>query len=1042
MSQTERFQASPYVVAVLLVFGATVLTGLFNSLLSPITFTLFYASVAITAWFGGMKPGLFTIILSTLSSSFFFLTPVHSFAIANLEKFIQLALVMGVAFLVTFLISTLRNTRSQVEQLSNQKLQEREEQLQLALQAAQIGMWNWNLVTDEINWTPEHEQLFGLISGSFDGRYETFDACLHPDDREKLSHLIQVAIQEHSIYQHEYRIIWPDGSIHWVEARGQTFYDEIGQPVRMTGTIMNIDDRKRMEIALKQSEQQFRAIFEAEPECIKVVTTDGILRNMNPAGLAMIEVDRLEQVVGQSVCPLIDSAYQQAFLDFTQQVAQGTTAILKFEMTGLQGTHRWLESHAVPLHTPDETDALVLMVTRDVTERKLAEAALQESERSLSTLMDNLPGYVYRAHNDPNYTPEFVSEGVFEITGYRQEEYLVDRTIACGQAIHPDDAAAVWKRVQQAIVARQPYECTYRIITKSGIPKWVWERGRGIYTEAGELRCLEGFVTDITDRKQAEIALEAAKLELEQRVVERTIELQQSNDLLNNFFNAASSAAIGLCIHDRDLRFVKINEALAAINGHSVAEHLGKTTAELLPELAPIVTPLHQQVLNTGQAILNREIVSEVPSQPGAMRYWLASYFPILSSHGSTQPVGVGVIIIEISNHKQAESVLLESDRRWRSLLDNVQLIVVGLNQDGTVEYINPFFLQLTGYTSEEVLGKHWFNHFLPQGQILSTYTSFQEVLSKEFHPHYQNSIVTKSGEERMIAWSNTLLRNTTGQPIGTVSIGEDVTERYRLERMKAEFISIVSHELRTPLTSISGALELLSTGLIQPNSERGQETIAIAATEADRLTRLVNDILDLERLESGKVRLEYRAWNLAELMRRAVDFMQFTANQAAIRLFVEPLSMTLHIDGDRILQVLTNLLSNAIKFSPNGSTVELTARICGIEAAQEQTPSVSSISSTIASLPYLLITVRDQGRGIPTNKLESIFERFQQVDASDSRKKGGTGLGLAICRNIVQQHGGNIWVESTVERGSQFHFTLPLTTEHRPNDAQTDSAD
>jgi signal transduction histidine kinase len=251
-----------------------------------------------------------------------------------------------------------------------------------------------------------------------------------------------------------------------------------------------------------------------------------------------------------------------------------------------------------------------------------------------------------------------------------------------------------------------------------------------------------------------------------------------------------------------------------------------------------------------------------------------------------------------------------------------------------------------------------------------------------------------------------------TGSVIGTISIGEDITERYQLERMKSEFLSIVSHELRTPLTSIGGALELLATGLLPLTSERAKKSIQIAATEADRLTRLVSDILDLERLESGKLQLQIQPCNLEDLMQRAIDFMQLAADEHNIILTANPLPLAVNIDGDRILQVLTNLLSNAIKFSTPHSSVKLTAELYS-------EPGITS--------SYVCLTVSDQGRGIPTEKLDIIFDRFQQVDASDSRQKGGTGLGLAICRSIVQQHGGTIWAESTLGQGSQFHLTLPI---------------
>jgi signal transduction histidine kinase len=169
---------------------------------------------------------------------------------------------------------------------------------------------------------------------------------------------------------------------------------------------------------------------------------------------------------------------------------------------------------------------------------------------------------------------------------------------------------------------------------------------------------------------------------------------------------------------------------------------------------------------------------------------------------------------------------------------------------------------------------------------------------------------------------------------------------------------------------------------------------------------RLTNDILDVQRIESGKVTMKKKVCYVADLITQAIDVMQAMADKAGVTLAMGSVSACLWVDSDRIMQTLTNLLSNAIKFSPPGATVWL--------KAEEQEK-------------YVLFQVKDQGRGIPSDKLESIFERFQQVDTSDARNHEGTGLGLAICRSIVQQHDGQIWVESALGEGSTFYFTLPL---------------
>lgn len=236
-------------------------------------------------------------------------------------------------------------------------------------------------------------------------------------------------------------------------------------------------------------------------------------------------------------------------------------------------------------------------------------------------------------------------------------------------------------------------------------------------------------------------------------------------------------------------------------------------------------------------------------------------------------------------------------------------------------------------------------------------------------------------------------------------SIMRDISERKIVDQMKDEFVSVVSHELRTPLTSIRGSLGLLAGGALGALPEKAQRMADMAVSNTDRLVRLINDILDIERLESGTVKFEMAPCQADALVAQATEVMASMAARASVRLEGGGDAVSLVGDADRLLQVLTNLMSNAIKFSPAGASVQVTA------SAGERTVEFS---------------VRDHGRGIPADKLEHIFGRFAQVDSSDARVKGGSGLGLAICRKLVEMHGGRIWVESEVDRGSVFRFTIP----------------
>ena len=243
------------------------------------------------------------------------------------------------------------------------------------------------------------------------------------------------------------------------------------------------------------------------------------------------------------------------------------------------------------------------------------------------------------------------------------------------------------------------------------------------------------------------------------------------------------------------------------------------------------------------------------------------------------------------------------------------------------------------------------------------------------------------------------------------------LSQRSELDTLKDEFISTVSHELRTPLTSIRGALGLLSSGIIGDVDAKALNLLRIAVTNTDRLIRLINDILDLERMQSGRAPLQIRRCSLRDLAQQAIETMTPMADANTVHLALEPFTVAqasfpeaLFFDGDsdRILQVLTNLLSNAIKFSPPASTVRI---------------------HTEATADSILLKIVDEGRGIPSDKLDSIFDRFQQVEPSDARQKGGTGLGLAICRSIVQQHSGSIWAQRNLGPGTTLYVMLPRTS-------------
>jgi PAS domain S-box-containing protein len=372
---------------------------------------------------------------------------------------------------------------------------------------------------------------------------------------------------------------------------------------------------------------------------------------------------------------------------------------------------------------------------------------------------------------------------------------------------------------------------------------------------------------------------------------------------------------------------------------------------------------------------------------------------------------------MDVTEQQTAQDELHLVRRQRELILAAVGDGIYGMDLDGKLSFINPAAAKMLGYTAEEMQGKdiHELIHHSHADGTQHSKANCPILLGlrrREGVRIRDDVFWRKDGVTVPVEYIASPLIDE-GAIAGMVVAFQDVSERRRLERMKDEFISTVSHELRTPLTSLRASLGLISSGSLDKRPEKQKQMLEVAIGNCDRLVRLVNDILDFDRVEKGGMPLHCEVQSAGDILRRAADVEHEEALKAQITFrFDTPPELMVNVDQERILQVLSELVSNAVKFSPPQTIIKLSAQPAGVnpETRQEE----------------VCIVVEDQGRGIPQEKLDLIFERFQQGDASDSRALGGTGLGLAICRRIVQQHGGRIWVESEVGKGSRFLFTVP----------------
>ncbi|MEN9567030.1 MAG: hypothetical protein RLZZ69_2226, partial [Cyanobacteriota bacterium] len=368
----------------------------------------------------------------------------------------------------------------------------------------------------------------------------------------------------------------------------------------------------------------------------------------------------------------------------------------------------------------------------------------------------------------------------------------------------------------------------------------------------------------------------------------------------------------------------------------------------------------------------------------------------------------------EINVRIKAETALRHSEEQLRLIANGLPVLIAYVDNQQHYRFNNQAYQTWLGLSPQEICNQHLAQvHGDEDYQQISQYVA--SVLKGETVT-YERDLVLQDGclHSLSVTYIPHLQKQNTVQ--GFFALTSDISDRKAIERMKDEFLSVVSHELRTPLTSIHSSLKILSTGKLGSLATQGERMLKIADEQTERLVHLVNNVLDLQRIQSGKINMNKQACQARELTEEAVQAMKTLAQSQGIQLSCQPSNLVVWADRDYIVQTLTNLVSNAIKFSPPQSTVVLSA-VKNSQLNLDRQPQSTS---------YITFAVQDRGQGIPQDRLETIFERFQQVDSSDSRKKGGTGLGLAICRQIVEGHGGQIWAESCLDNGSTFYFTLP----------------
>ncbi|MEA2572018.1 MAG: hypothetical protein QOI24_4019 [Acidobacteriota bacterium] len=784
----------------------------------------------------------------------------------------------------------------------------------------------------------------------------------------------------------------PDGSKGWFQL--------VIQPVAEGLFILSLDitERKRTETALRETQALFNAFMESSPTVKWMKDDRGRYIYANRAWSEAFGLER-EEAIGKTIVDLAPGPSAVGITEAEQEVLRRNEPIETIDETNSGGKKRIWSSIRFPFRNPSG-EPFVGGIAVDITARTQAEAALRASEAQFEVVIENLQEGLVIAdtagnirHLNPavlrlfglsgsedwrramSLFPETFELATLDGTVLRFEQWPINRILA-GETLNNIEL-----RVRRR---NEPWE---RFFTFTG--------AIARYPDYESL----AFVTinDVTERRRAED------------------QLRETHAQLREFLDHSPAVLYALRIDGERIVPRLVSENITRLLGYEKEETLSMEwwTEQIHPEDRARAEAGMSEALSRGTSQTEYRLRHKAGSYS-----WVEDTRRLVRD-ASGRPAELVGATLDIDERRRAQDELRESERRFRDMLGNLDLIAMMLDRDACITYCNDYLVQLSGWRREELLGKDWLETFIPQEISLDLHAAFASLLSDapQFW-HHENEITTRSGKRRVIRWNNSLLRSASGNVIGTASIGEDVTDQKNLEKqmLRAQRLESlgalaggIAHDMNNMLMPILMGVTLLRK--FEP-SERSLKAIENIEQSARRGRDLVNQVLLFAR---G-----------TDTARKPVNLNEVVREVAAIITHTFPKDITIEVsipedlahvtaDSTQLTQVLLNLCVNARDAMPGGGEIS-------ISAAKTEIPEQYANAHGASAGPWVVLTVSDTGEGIPSEISDRIFDPFFTTKEVGK----GTGIGLSTVQGIVASHGGFITVSSTVGAGSTFNVHLP----------------
>ena len=757
---------------------------------------------------------------------------------------------------------------------------------------------------------------------------------------------------------------------------------------------------------LTQVTKQVPGLLEAIADVILVIDHEGRYLSVGPAS-----EDKLyrppQELIGKTLDDIFPPEQARPFLRCIQLALETqSTQRLEYPLKIADRTC-WFEALTSPLSTNT-----VVFVARDVTSYKYVESQLRLSQERWELISHGTQDGIF----DINLLTgtAFFSKRYKEILGYADHEWSSDNQEWLSR-VHPDDFEPV-RTANQAYLSRQipSYAIEYRLRTKAGNYKWVLTRAQAIWNEQGQATRLAGVNSDISDRKQ----------------------IQADRD---RFFTLAADM---LSIYDFNGYFKRINPAFENILGLSEKELLAHPIEHFIhPDDRPLLAD-HQRQLWRGDPLANYE--NRWRCADGRYK-WIAWTLVPFVEERLIYATGR-----DITEHKQAQAALEDQQAFLTQVVNTIPSSVFVKNAEGKFLLANEGAARLYGTTLDQLIGKLDSDFFSDNSFMQNLLALNRQVINtRQTYIDADQAFWLPNGQQR---WLHTTIKpfiQADGTVPGVIGHCIDISDRKIIElelkqakeiaeaanQAKSNFLATMSHEIRTPMNAVIAMTALLLETELTPQQ---REFVEIVRHSGDNLLLIINDILDFSKIESGKFDLEEQPFNLRTCIEESIDLLASEATQKEIDLayFVDPKLPEQFIgDVTRLRQVLVNLLSNGVKFTERG---EVQIQVTGQSVPAEQQPHHAGVEGAqphSAANYELTFAISDTGIGIAPNHIATLFQPFNQIDTSITRKYGGTGLGLVISQRLSAMMQGQMWVESVVGKGSIFYFTAVVApiSDHPP---------